>query len=269
MLEQNAKDNTGNDAFPGELLKEVILFNSGSSYRESIYVGFREAYYTPETLYAINLNGMYEYSDGEKWNYNYYLSGLNSYDTTRKYWSEHPKIALNDDTMAYWIFSSKNRICGVVRVATSVYESFYAGVGFRFGLPEDYKYPFFVCGTSRINYNYADTSTYHQYFLYPLRAIIVRPDDSYANEGNIKVLPRQDYLGLNADVVSNPNKILYPCMVHDVNNDYLLYELEDVYCLLTNDVQAEDVVQIGADEYLTFPNIFRTEYWEYFAVKKA
>lgn len=277
--EQNSKDNAGTpaDAFAGLLLKECVLKNSGLSYLANIAVGLREFQYVTETLYGLNLNGYLSY-DEVSWNEDKLVHNLDNYDTTRKHWSELPKVTLNDTNMTYWISSTKNRIIAVVKVSASVYECFYIGHGIAFSAPSLYPNPLAIIGTSTGNISFSDTTTNHKFIIDPADSTAWFIIDNYNNyrhaaqgTNDPKVLPKSQSAGTSGTIgkTSNNKVISESCYVYDENTGFLLFELDGVKFCPCSGLQSEDTITDGSKTYFVVQDIHRTGFADYAAIEQV
>jgi hypothetical protein len=278
LQDRDTTDNLGANPYsPGEA-RECWMKNSGVTYKEPIYIGFREFFYVPSTLYNWNINIDHQLGippdDDAEWNFNKTETGRSGYSTLQENWTLLPSIGLRDDSMYYWIFSNKNRIMGAVRVTGTVYETFYAGFGFRFSSPVNYNYPLLAIGSLYGNLNYANTSTAHVYIIdgdnYQL--MLWNPqNDVYTNMAFQKMYPKESGFTATGTYVkgSNGKILLWPIFLTGYTGSVwqLLMELDGVYFGMDNIFQSEDKVQIAAQDYLVIQNIFRTNYHDYLLMK--
>lgn len=275
LLDQTTRDSSGSEAFPGDDPKEVILRNSGVSYGENIYIGFREFQYVAETLYGINFNCMFTYDDGGEWNFNKSASGKNTYDGTRENYTSHPKIALNDTSQAYWIHATKNKISGCVRPTAGVYDTFYLGHGKRFASPSSYQNPLIAVGSSYANGNFSDTSVVHKFIVDAYRAagsssvFAVDPGNNYKFMNNLYVLPMNEYQSTGTIALNTNSKYEYlPVYVYDNLLSDLLMELEGVYACPGQGLTPESDLTDGGRTFIVFQDAHRTTYDSYMALEE-
>jgi len=275
---RNSQSNTGADAFAGLLLKECWLKNSGGTYKEAVYCGIREAQYLPANFWQWNLNGDYALgnppSDDAHWNWNSYKTARTTYDATYEHYSYHPSIALKDDSIAYWFYSNKNRIIVVARVTGTIYETAYIGIGLRFSSPDRFAYPVLVIGSIYGNYNYASTLAQHSFIVeaaggYPLW--IYGKSGNFVSATSRKALvPRGSFTDLGSMTSTAGQIVLFPCFVREWDGASiysLLTQLDGVYAILNDEVESEDLIQVGGQDYLVIQNIFRTTHKDYLAIK--
>lgn len=288
LTERNTRDNGGSDAYPSDILKEVILKNSGSSYKESIFIGFRECKSEANSFFAVNLNGYYQRLDDDgDWNDNAAGPsghGKTNYDATRELYSNMPRISLNDDTIKYWLYASKNRVIAVARLTGSVFESLYVGHGKRFSAPSDYANPIVVIGShSGIN-NHSDTGVDHTSIIFPRingsNLIVVDPENTYGDTATTsgkfvaKLIPTS-ILSTGSvpslDPTTTTEQLRFAIYVYLGRDDYILMALEGVYFVPKESIQSEDTLTmtIGSQVHDLFQNVHRVDYDDYMAIAAA
>ncbi|MEK7485517.1 MAG: hypothetical protein AABZ60_14425, partial [Planctomycetota bacterium] len=107
--EDLSQSNALTDAFPGLLLKQYVLRNSGKNWAEHIVLGFRECQLVSDNQYLIELNLYKQWAETEdvqqNWNINAFFT---SYQSTPGHWVEHPCSPFNDAPATYWIKSTKD-----------------------------------------------------------------------------------------------------------------------------------------------------------------
>lgn len=273
-----SQDNAGADEYSGQLLQEVVLRNSGVGYKDNVFVGAREWQDVGNSRWGINLN-IYEKFDTvyeaavAPWNANSSKTGKTTYSATGN-WSTHPSIYLKDEeTIAYWFIANKRRIIVIARTASTLYMSMYIGFGKRIATPEEYSHPGIILGNQVGDLNFATAS------LVDITNIGASPYNGLA------ITPENNYIyavsGLSAGWIfadsgmvkksTNDKITLQPCYLRSTEqanpNGKLLFELDGIYKILCDSVVAEDTITIGGDTYLVVPNIYRSNYYDYFAVK--
>lgn len=152
LHEEESTDNDLETSSYGSGYKEYILYNTGESGNENIYIGFREYKYESENEYGWELNGYL--SQPDYWNSNYLIShNADGWDSDRKHWTELPVLQLFDNEMAYWFYSTTEFIFVGVRVSTNYYQC-YLGNIVRYGSPANYPYPLYIGGSAVGNKSY-------------------------------------------------------------------------------------------------------------------
>lgn len=289
---QNTKDNVGGEPF-GSDCKEYIVKNTGISGSESIIIGIREWKYVVGGAYGWDLN-CYTSWDGGTWNVNTGSHGQTTYNDTWERWTNHPHVPLLDGSMDYWIFSNSQRVIVIVKTG-AYYQSCYLGYGYRLGTPSEYSYPTMAIGSMYGNGLYSDETNYHHYFAKPYiygvgnelgsdgcAAFVCGTDNLFSSivssYGNLRFIPSHgDMFGtstlllyyefldepsanLNGDIMMNP---IYVKMNGDV-----LCCLDGVVHTPNASLSSEDTIDDGTDEWLVVPDVYRTTYTDFIAIRK-
>ncbi len=218
-------------------------------------------------------------------------------------------ILLHNTTLSYWFFANGRRFIIVVKVGGTVYQSAYCGFLNQYDLPTEFPYPMLINGSSAeederfswINSNNhtsmdrgAYTTTDAQTNAWMINSAAqwdrVRSYDS-TNTSNTFIPGFQTgesyetaiwpYVEQN-NSQSGPNKFL-PAP----GNEYILRRLivmdnrdiigkravygsyDDVFQVSGAGNAAENTLTIGPDTYIVFPNIYRSDIGDYFAVKQG
>lgn len=287
LLNTGTRDNNNVAAFPSTLHKEVVIKNSGASYKENIYVGFRECESAANAFFALQLNVYFQrLQDDGDWNDNRFTPdghGQVSYDGTRELWSGMPRISLNEDTLNYWIYVSKNRITGFVEVTGSRFESYYAGLGLRFGAPSEYENPLVAVGSHAGTNNFTDTGSAHSMIIDIAsngdQAIYVDPRNKYGTSETTTGKAQFSIYGYAEKQVGSVGNFTFntdgsiptwPCYGYSERDKELLFELEGVKGLMNDQIQSEDTVtESGSgDVYTVAQNVFRTGFDEFMGIRE-
>lgn len=274
LNEDLSQDNVLADAFPGLLLKQYVITNSGSNYAERIVIGLRENQYVPENRYAINLNLYKQWEETEhnaqNWNINAYATG---YDTTRESFSSHPSTALNDTVQTYYFKATKDYVFSCIKVSGTVYTNFYGGCGIRFASIQDYKNPHIIIGNLSSTFSFTNVGSTHSMVANPNatnNAWIINKDNQYKNGTNFTVIPTRQYTVSGEVELSSNSKILLDeifIVDIDVFPELLLFQIRDLYHTPYIDFITESTIDDGVDTYIGFQNIFRNSSYDYFAIK--
>lgn len=268
LLDQKTRDNANAEVWPSDDHKEVILKNSGVSYKEFICVGMREWKYELEQIWSMQFNLYHKYDknyeDAATWLCNGDFTSFATYDPTREFWSELPHIPVKDDSMAYWISSNKRRIQVVVRITGTVYLFFYLGGGSRFASPSRYALPNIVIGPAVGARDYSHASNGML-----VNAFAINQDGEHLPNASLVWLPFADH-ACPAPVKKTTNSKVVPYPISLVDNEALadrsdLFELDGIFWSLDKDFSTEDTLDTG--DYLVFQNAYRTTYADYFAMK--
>lgn len=278
------KSNTGAEAFSGLLLQECILKNSSVSYKDFIGVGFRENQYTTSNQYLWNLN-LYDEFKSLYENYvcpfigNAQKCGWTTYDATTKNFTQYPSNALQNSSLKYWFFVNKRRIIVIYKQENGYYSGCYLGGLIRFMEPSAWEIPSLVVGAGSGNFNYTNTTQsailfsqnflmlgnlkqYNNYLAYSQSSVVtgIYPGQHKLSTGEVSA-------DRNGNVLIIPSHLIYR-PVSAENTACVLGEFDGIYCVPNSDIDSEDTITIGSDEYIVFQNINRTTYMDYMCVKK-
>lgn len=282
-LKRNTKTSAGSsDAFSGLELKEVVLKNSGVSYKEDIIVGIREWRYVTSNYYGLNLNVYQAWANAQEasvnWNGNNPQHGLTSYDATTNNFSTHPNVPMSDAAMTYWIFANKRRIIGVIKHSGSVYTCFYIGAGVRYSSPSKYPKPYIALGCHKGNAAFTSTASDYAFIAdVPIASagssgngFGLRPDGNYDRTDDIRFNPKSSFTNSGEVKRTKGGDVpLFPVVAWlNSTPPYALYDLDGVFLALGNNLSAETIITSGGKDYIVFPNIFRTTYQDYMAIPK-
>jgi len=278
-LDQRTRNAAGSEIWPSGAPKEVIISNTGLSGDEKVIVGIREFEYVAQAAYGWNLNSYLFWETGTAWNASQAQHQRTAYNSDWNTYNEHPTFPVVDDTIAYWIYSNKQRIIIVAKVS-SRYESLYLGYGRRFGAPSEY--PFSLCAIGSIfgERIAASNDDQHAFIAGPYRqtgqdnygAFIVSPGNAYKFPGDIYFLPYHDHFdaaGGAPDKTSDTKIPLFPCYLMNEPEGEVYMDLDGVYLIANQNMQSEDVVQIGGTDYRVFQDVFRAQYYNYMAIKEV
>ena len=206
-----------------------------------------------------------------------------------------PHILLWNTSTDYWFFANGRRIIVVANVGGTVYEMCYLGLLLPYASPSQYEYPLVVGGTwgqaDGTDGRYSDVTVKHGCFWDDRNT-----DGTWANDGTCKVMYGTIWSSYNnkasgySERYVNPwgryfssqeliwqslrgqldlGYTLFPAIV--VNQDPvvgMLGELQGLYGVAANTPVVLDVITISAEDYIVFPNVFRTSAYSYCAIKK-
>ena len=267
LQDRDTTDNLGGNPYTPGLYRECWMKNSGVTYKEPIYIGFREWAYTPLTMYNWNLNVDHQLGippdDNADWNFNKGTTTRDGYNATYENWTELPGVGLRDDSMGYWIFSNKNRICGVIRVTGTIYMSFYVGFGLRFSSAPRYPYALCAIGSTYGNRSFSDTSGFTNFILAPatLAMMLWELNNTVSNTSFQYLTPKKNGFsdqGVYTKATTGDIMLWEPFVWWwngSVNS--LLMQLDGVYFAMDDLFQSEDIVQIGGTDYFVAQDISR------------
>lgn len=269
------------DAFPGLLLKQCVLANSGSSGDRTIYWGIREAQSVPNSYYTWDLNGYKTYTIGGDWNQSFAGSGghgRNTYDTVRESYSNLPRMNLNDDNTNYRFYATKNRVFVVCNITGDRDVTMYAGNYIPYGPPSDLRYPLAIIGSCSGNLNFTSTSSNHSFIIEPTQNsanfLCVGPDDNFrgsqlpSSNDRCMVLPKGDETALTNGITRTENNkvVRLPCVIYEFDNDRSYGELEEIFYCPDTTIQSDSTFDSGT--YRIFQNVFRNTHEDFACVKE-
>lgn len=219
LLEQNAKNNLNQDAYPGESNQEMIFKNSSISTLDEPAFGIREHSRISTNLYGWNLNSYRKINATNlqlnDWNNNRVGTGFSSYSTATQLWSSISSQAFADDTIVYWFFSNKRRVIVVARSQGNIYTSSYMGAGIRLVSPSRYNTPNLVIGNSRGAEVVTSQSVNHRFFSKQTTNsgtagvyFGVLPTNDYFNAANVNFSPQRQFVNSGILKKTTNNKVL-------------------------------------------------------------
>jgi len=268
LMQQMTRTNVGAEAYAGTLLQEVVIRNSGVNGDDSVIVGVREWYATSSSAWSWNLNGYMKMEVSDTlWGWNLAIAGRSTYASGC--FSDVPSMYFKDADPNFYKFSSnKRRITGVVRTAATLDMPFYLGFMKRIAKPNEYKFPLLVVG------NYAGVVAYNSTSLAIFYSIIgINSNSAYISSANIG----KPYFRAT-DVAAfkvNPGAMtlpMYPLYFFDNTqsspNKDIIGELDGLMLVPVSGLISGDIVEESGKEYYIFQNVYRTTYYNYYAMLK-
>lgn len=165
----------------------------------------------------------------------------------------------------YWLLANGQRIAGCLKIATPVYENFYAGKFLPYGTPGQYPYPVVCSGslTAQSTTRFSDTAR-TMGIRGTTAAIKMRfVDGTFKNP---KAMPWNQFG--TAPIPRDTNSVwpLKPIVLNDATQG-LYGELEGV-CQVTgfNNV-VENQIFVGAQEWAVMQDTYRTGFLDYYALE--
>ncbi len=206
-----------------------------------------------------------------------------------------PHILLWNTSIDYWLFANGRRIIVVANVGGTVYEMCYLGLLLPYATPTQYAYPLVVGGTwgqpDGTDGRYSDVTVKHAAFFDDrntnsdvnlsgtLKAMYSTIWASYNNgmaaysERNVmpwgRYFSSQELIWQALHGQLDSGYTLFPAVV--INEDpviAMLGELHGLYGVAADTPVVLDVITISAEDYIVFPNVFRTAAYSYCAIKK-
>jgi hypothetical protein len=263
------------------------LRGPGLAGTDQIFVGLQSVNDVPDDIYGIEVRGAAGFSSA--------LSFANQVGS-----SPISYVACWDSPMTYWIVASGRRFVVVIKVSTT-YHAIYGGLILPYGTPSQYPYPLFIGAENATNLRWSDTSVGNRQFVDPgatstatnTGVNLMFPDGSWQYFSNFTNSSGNDSLntttnrsiwpyagGENATEVDNRLRemrdnidgtyTLLPLILNcALPSRQVFGELDGCYWVSGFGNAAENIVTISGQDYLVVQNIFRTNRWNYWALKLA
>lgn len=262
---------------------EVVLKNSGVSNKEKIIFGMREYSAVGSGTYGISLSLFDQWDHTDHVLEYYYNTVANPFPAVYSVADNEvsttiPRFLISDQTMQYWIFSSKSRLMVFVKNVGTIYTSMYAGEGIRVSSQSKYNRPQIVMGNTNLNnrpftstsifsifnpstncglmFDYSDA--YKQLNGSPTTDQYNAGYSSFINTGNLKKTT-------NGKVITDHVTVVYTAGTFDVDEHDVSFSLEGLFICPSTEVAAEGTLDGG--NYIIFQDIFRTEYRSFAAAE--
>jgi len=257
---------------------------------ENIYVGLRAADTPASDVYNIEVAGSLGFSTSLAWSAQVGKSPL-AYS-----------CGWNTST-PYWIVANGQRFVVVFKVSTT-YHAIYAGKILPYGTPSQYGYPVFIGGeTDSATLRWSDTTPAFRHFVDPgaplngntslSGAYLCYPDgswqqfknwftaggvDSQSTSGR-SIWPYQGDATDSSNVADRHREIrdnvdgsytLFPLILQASSPGKQVFgEFDGCYFVSGHNNAAENIITVGGADHLVVQNIFRTNRWNYWALKLA
>lgn len=285
LREDNAKDTSGTDSYPGELLKQFILKNSGTSGKINnndggITIGMRESKNAASNIYNYQINIFRNYGETQYQSDNFIINSTDNgstYNTTNKDFTSMPTTPVNDDVVLWYCSATKNRLLCVFRVAGTVYTNFYLGAGLPYSSILNYPKPFVAIANFNGRISFTDTQTNFDFFICRIGissflggAYYVDPDGNYRRGDNdgYETLPATQFSDIGDLKKTTDDKVLvWTTGLYDRTLEQTLMEFEGAYYTPCTGLASEDdLIVNGSENHLIFQDIFRTDYKDYMSI---
>lgn len=257
---------------------ELILKGPGLEGEDEIYVGMKELSNTASDYFNWQLAGFTAYVEGEEF-------------TAQPGISSRPQVGLWNNAIPYWLVANGQRIVLAARVS-AVYQVAYLGFINRYATKEQYPYPLFVGGTMNGTRRWSDTTINHHVcwwssensptaYLRTVNGTWKRfgartSSDNNWYTGSRCIWPYNAYMENIRQCVGDDSYPVFPIMFYsnwsttsDPGTDEREVHGEADGCFATTgfNLSPEDVFTIDGDEYVAFPDAFRTGKNQFFALK--
>lgn len=246
---------------------ELILQGLGTAGTDEIYVGINAYEDIGQDYYNWDLRGYIGYQAGKAFDDQPGVSGA-------------CYCHLWDSAIPYWFVVNGRRIIWVAKVST-VYQAGYLGLFLPYGTPSQYPYPLIVGGNgSSSTRRWSATDTDHRHFAdpgeYGLRLLYVDGtwqlfanyygSEQWSNAGRYTWPWRHDLSDFR-DAPDGSYPILPALLIMNDPANNIFGELDGVYWTSGFGAAAEDLIQIGATNYLVVQNVYHTNAEDYWALK--
>ena len=193
-------------------------------------------------------------------------------------------IPLWDSEIPYWLIVNGRRFILIAKVSTT-YQTYYGGFILPYATPAEMPYPIVNMGSvggqdSTVRWSAGDyrvsgfwdpveNSSFLRHWngtWIPIQNVQNRSDGNRTELGDHNVWPyEKDYgFGLNQDGSYG----LLPCVIHsNYGSGNVIGELDGVYFCTGFSNAAEDIITVGADQYLVVQSAYRTGRRDYAAIK--
>jgi hypothetical protein len=249
---------------------ELILYSSGMGGEDNIYIGFQ----------------LFTNGDGV----NMRLSSFTGYANTGTF-AEQPNytanvfIYLHNGNEPYWLNITKKRILGAVKIyeplddyqKNPVYQIFHNGWLDAYGAPQHLPAPYALVGggnTSTARWSSVNTDL-------PARPIVFTPFprwvkgmsliQDFTNTMPYTADPEGNLFAMPVSIHTNYTNTTDPYSVAtNVTEQCLIGEYDGlIKVLATGGIKSEDTVTINSIDHIVIQNGLKTEFQEYFAIRKA
>ncbi len=228
-----------------------ILYSTGISGTEKIYIGFRP---------YLDSGGVTGYIEPKV--YKLWQAGMTFTDTTLGNTNPNgtASFALWSGDTSIWLFVNQQRVI-LVDVIQTNYSSCYVGFGNRLMMPHEYNYPLIILASENTGIDYASASGDRHYIADSHIRVYCKWDNSWVNQPSI--VPTQvDTTPQNVfHYPAGVDRVLFPLYV-----DYM--QLDGVYYAPASLQASEDTITIGTTNYIVFEDVNRHAWNQFMAIRE-
>ena len=256
----------------------TVLFNDGLSGDEKVYLGFVPIVKSDGVTAGLMCK-IYRHFDDTM---DFWDTTFGNPDNSSGYKAFVP---FGNDMLKYWIFSNQQRIVLVVRTNT-YYSAYYGGMFWRFALPHEYPYPLVLLTDGYASWGWSSyidpqsTDEYRHIFMPGLKDIFTTNQsrnwdacalcsytNSFAQAYYYAFLPCEVDLSYVEQHHYPPDapQGLFPLYI---SYGGLAGQLDNVFFAPSADHEPEAEINQSGDIYLVIPDVFRTDWKYWFAVKE-
>lgn len=246
--------------------------------------------------------GALTYSSATGDYYNWRLNGFTAFDSGSAFMSQagamtpqSPHLALWNNPIPYWFVANGRRVVVIAKVST-VFEAAYLGFIEQYPSPNQFPYPLTVGGcmafssepsAGSTSWRWSYTGIEHRAFPMPGTPVSFADNACQLRlrkpDGAWRGLAAQQYGSPNNNLTGNvwpySNEMyfirpsmdgsypLFPVVLND-NSPNVYGRLDGVFATTGYGIGAETEINIGIgrSKYIVFQNVYRTTYYDYFAV---
>lgn len=255
----------------------ALFMAPGLTATEQIYMGFSVHANVPADIYAIGI-----------WMFRAYNSALDHHSqpgtTTVVY------MPIWNVGMPYWFVANAQRLVVVTKVSTT-YQSLHIGKFLPYGPPSEYPQPYYLGGSvGDAVTRWSTISETHRAFFDPggwqaisLPAGIWRAVANFYENGGETSQTNTVYIWpYNGQINGGESMNRYRELRENLDGSYSVMplvfvgtnpendiygEIDGVYAITGHNQASEDIINIGANNYLVFQNMHRTARYQYAALK--
>ena len=249
----------------------LYMKGEGTAGLDEIYVGIKAYEDTANNRYNLELFGSWGYREGRAYNR---MPRTNFGAVVCYLWNS---------AIPYWLSVTSRRILCFMKVG-SVYQCLHLGLFEQNGTEMQYPYPLLVagCGNS-LTRNYSDTTNENSAFWngvdYPTNGVgnLIFPGGTWgaitaSGGGAAKPTAIVDFLisALRNTLITDPGDsyLVLPLYIVETARTSILGKLDGLFYISGYSNSAENTFTIDSDEYIIFPNVFRTTYGAFCAMRK-
>ena len=283
LREETSRNAAGNDSYPGTLLKQSWLKNSGFSGKVNnneggITIAFRECQNTAANAFAIQGNVFKIYNDSNQQSPSFLSNSSDnggSFNASNGSLTNMPTCNMVDTNLAWFCSATKNHIAIVVRSIGTTYGQLAQGCGNPLSSFLLYRKPFFSKGnTANLTPITSSQTLFNGIHKGDSReGIYVRPDGTM-NDGTqgYEFFPRDKYNASSGKALKgrldvNASRIR-PVVVHDTTLNNTLFEIPGLFFCPSNRLQREDDFLIDGRSYQVFTDHNKVTEADFFCIDK-
>lgn len=259
----------------------TVIFNDGLSGDEKVYLGFVPIVKSDGVTAGLVCKAYRHFDDSMSW-FDTAFGSPYGQDNRLAF------IPFGNDMLKYWIFSNQQRIILVVRTNT-YYSAYYGGMFWRFALPHEYPYPLIVMTDGWMQWgwdHYIDpqqTTYNHRHIfvggVYDVMGTITSKSsywnccaicnygNNWAGRTSYTIVPTDIYHSYIEQHHYPPDQPLGLMPLY-ISYAGLAGQMDGVFAIPSADLEPEAEIIYSGDTYLCVPDVWRTDWRYWFAVKE-